>query len=608
MPSDSEHRSRRDILRTTGGLAAATALAGCTGGDDDEVPEELGDGDDGAESTDGEKTLRLMEASANTFDPPANVLASANELIYQVFDVLVGKPRGESGVVEQLAESYEISEDGRTYTFTLADDATAHDGRSIGADDVVYSWERVVQSPESSSEFLALSDLALDHETDEEGEYVPGSLGVEAVDETTVEVRITTPYYAALDIITDSTFAILPEGVVGDIDGYDGEMEYQEFTESPLGTGPFEFEQWTPGEEMSVTRYDEYHGNGAIVDRVHWQIIEDDNARHAFAMNRNVDAFEMPTEQYDPGLATVETTRENGLQVGEYGPLQNGDTVDYLQIPGLSTQFMLFNHNQVIEPARKATAWVIDHEQIAADAYKGRLTSGYHLTPAPLWPGGPEAAEEHARENYPYGYNESNIEEARRIMEDAGYDDENPYEFEILNVEDTTYQQVSQRLRDQLSAAHIEVSISTAPFSTLLDREFAGNRASGLGQWGMSWADPMNVLRIIEPSNTETTDNDGVEGNPLVGLNWTGTAASETARDAWETMSDNTTLDDAARERWQEALIEFEEANWEDCAMINYGYPTAERFSYDWVDMPEFGELGGLALYTDVDIDTDAQP
>ena len=56
------------------------------------------------------------------------------------------------------------------------------------------------------------------------------------------------------------------------------------------------------------------------------------------------------------------------------------------------------------------------------------------------------------------------------------------------------------------------------------------------------------------------------------------------------------------------AIRKLEEANWEDCAMINYGHPAAERFSYDWVDMPLFGELGGLSSYKNVEIDTEAQP
>lgn len=618
MPNSDSDRSRRTFLKSTGALAAVTAVAGCSGGNEEEVPDELDDEnssdtesddetDDEADG-DSEKTLRLLNASVNTFDPPANVLSSANEVIFQIFDVLVGKPEGKSGVVEQLATEYEISDDGLTYTFSVTEDAVAHDGRSIGAQDVVYSWERIAASDDSSSAFLLLSDLGIAHETDDDGEYVPGSMAVEAVDETTVEVTLSSPYYAALDIMADATFAVLPEGIVGDIDGYDGEMEYDEFTASPLGTGPFEFDSWTSGEEMAVSAFDDYHGEGATVDRVHWQVIEDSNAQYNYAMNRNVDSFSIPTSQYDPELATVNETRDNGLQVGEYGPIQNGDMVDYLRISGLSTQFMLFNHDQVIKPARKAVAWVMDHEDIADSAYKGRVEPGYHMTPATLFPGGPEAAAEHARENYPYGYNESSIEEARRIMEDAGYSDDEPYEFEILNVEDTTYEQISNDLRDRLSAAHIEVSISTAPFSTLLDREFAGNRAAGLGEWGMSWADPLNVLALLYPPNTRSTDNEGVTGNPLVALNWVDTEASQTARDAWDTMQENSTRDDEARERWEEALIRMEEANWEDCAMINYAYPAAERFSYDWVDMPDFGELGALSVYTGVDIDTDAQP
>jgi len=80
--------------------------------------------------------------------------------------------------------------------------------------------------------------------------------------------------------------------------------------------------------------------------------------------------------------------------------------------------------------------------------------------------------------------------------------------------------------------AHIDLSINTAEFSTLLDREFSGNRDSGLGSWGMAWADPMNVLALLYPENTRTTNNEGVEAAPLVGLNWTDTDASERAREA----------------------------------------------------------------------------
>ena len=615
--ADSDELQRRQFLKATGGLAAAGALAGCTDGGEETPPGELGtdtdtdtetSGDDTPAGSDDQTTLRLINESANTLDPIATVLTTESEKVAQMFDGLVGKPHGTADVTNAIAESVDVSEDGTVYTFSLRENVVAHNGDEITADAVVYSWERLAGSSNSTSDYVLLGDLGVEHETDEEGNYVPGSLAVEAVDDYTVEVTLSSPYYAGLDIMADSSFVILPEGIVGDIEGYDGQIAYDEFTSAPVGTGPFEFENWSPDNEASVVAFDDYYGDEPSIDRVHWQVLADPNAQFNYAMNRNVDAFPIPNAQYDPSKVSVEETDDIGRQIGTYGPLQNDETADYLRIAGLSTSFMLFNTNNVIEPARKAVAYVMNHEELADDAYKGRQTPGYHMTPKSLWPGGPEAAEEHARENYPYGYNESDIESARQLMEEAGYSQDDPYEFEIINTPGSTNSQIAGNLRDQLSAAHIDLTINTAEFSTLLDREFKGNRDSGLGSWGMAWADPMNVLALLYPENTRTTNNEGVDAPPLVGLNWTDTDASQRAREAWQTMQNNKQSTDEDRQARAEAIRKLEEANWEDCALINYGYPANERFSYDWVDMPLFGQLGALGKYSDVEIDTDAQP
>lgn len=608
-------QTRRSFLKATGGVAAAGAIAGCAGNGEETPPPAMGSEtqtetqSDGNESTDSSATtLRLLNESANTLDPIATVLSSETEIVYQVFDQLVGKPHGQTTAKPQIADEVEISDGGTTYTFTLREGVVAHNGAEISAADVVYSMERLAGSKNSTSDYVLLGDLGVVHETDSKGNYVPGSLGVKAVDEYTVEMKLSSPYYAALEIAADASFAVLPEGIVGDIDGYDGEMAYDEFTAAPVGTGAFEFENWSPDNEASVTVFDDYYGEAPSIDRIHWQVIADPNAQFSHAMNKNVDVFPVPTSQYDPSKVSVETTDDLGRQIGTYGPLQNDEVADYLRIAGLSTQFMLFNTDTVIEPARKATAHVMNHQDLAQSAYKGRTTPGYHMTPKTLFPGGPDAAEQHAKENYPYGYHQTNIDQARVLMEEAGYGSDSPYQFEIINTPGPTNKRIAQDIRDKLSAAHIELNISTAPFSTLLDREFSGKRDSGLGSWGMSWADPMNVLALLYPQNTLTTNNEGVTSPPLVGLNWTDTDASQRAREAWKTMQNNKRDTEEDKRARQEAIIKLEEANWEDCAMVNYGYPAAERFSYDWVDMPMFGKLGAISEYNEVEIDTEARP
>jgi len=625
MAPSASSKTRRDFLKTTGGVAAAAAIAGCSsgGGDgtttgNDQAPEDS-DGGDGTEPS-GESdettekqiekggTLRLQNASASTLDPAAQVLTSEYEMIAQIFDPLVGKPHGYTTVKPKIAKDWEVSNGGKTYTFTLHENVVAHNGQEITAQDVVYSWERIAASENTTNDYLLLGDLGVAHETDSEGNYKPGSLAVTAVDDYTVEIELQKPYFAALNIMADTTFSVLPEGIVGDIDGYDGEMAYEDFKKDPVGTGAFELDFWKSDNEAAVKYFDDYYGEKPNIDRIHWQVIADANAQFSYAMNKNVDVFSVPTSRYDPDKISINKEDDIGRKIGSYGPLQNDEKADYVRIAGLSASFVLFNNNSVPKPVRQATAWVMNPHELGGEAYKGRLEPGYHQTPKTLFPGGPGEAEKHAKEKYPYGYNESSIGKAREIMEKAGYGDDSKFEFEMMNTSGATNKQVSQQLRDKLSAAHIDMKISTAPFSTLLDQEFQGKRDAGLGEWGMSWADPMNVLALIYPENTITTNNEGASGNPLVGLNWTGTEYSKKAREAWKTMQNHKRATDKDQQARAEAIKKLEEANWEDCAMIPYGAPAAERFSYSWVDMPLFGKVGSISEYDNVSVDTDKQP
>ena len=286
-------------------------------------------------------------------------------------------------------------------------------------------------------------------------------------------------------------------------------------------------------------------------------------------MNENADAFEIPTAQYDQGKVSIENTDEKGRKTGTYGPARNGETLDYESVVTLNVFYIGFNMAQVEKPARQATA--------------------YHYTAPSVYPGGASAYEQHAEQNYPYGYDEANLDEARRVMEEAGYGPDDKYEFELLAYESSqAWQDVGKLLRNKLASAHVDLSVSVAPFSALLKQVREGNMEAYTLGWIVSWAAPDAFVKHLNPAKSDPTAE-----TPEAYNNWPNdTEAAQRAIDAWETIQNNPDPNDEAEQKRNEAAVTLEKANWEHVANLPVFHQSEERFSYQWADIPTFGAGG----------------
>lgn len=209
--------SRRTILKTAGGVATV-GLAGCIGGDSDSSGDgnggdnnsgDNGNADNGSADngdTSGTNALSLSIPEASNFDP-VQIKGDGSQIVSDhVFSELFTLPQGELDPAAQLVTDYTVSEDGRTYTFTLRDDVTFHNGDQLTAQDFVYSWERLAASENSNEGETILEggfQIAYDTMTEtvdgeEQEVYEPGSLAVEAVDDQTLEVTLNAPFFDAL--------------------------------------------------------------------------------------------------------------------------------------------------------------------------------------------------------------------------------------------------------------------------------------------------------------------------------------------------------------------------------------------------------------------------
>ena len=260
----SDDTTRRRFLKVAG-TGAAAALAGCAGNqpNQEDTPTDAsgdgGDGGDGSTSTPqdmGEPvkaggpddTLRMASnGPVQTLDP---INAKGSGAGYtQYGESLMDFKNGDLPPVGRLAEDYSVSDDGLTYTFQLKQGVTFHDGSELTASDVVYSWERMAQSPNSrNKDDIIGGTFTIAHEgnTSESFEnYVPGSLQVEAASDYEFEFTLETPFHGAVSQIAGGTFAVIPKNSVGDI-------PRSSSSESPKVVARWSF-QWTSRPSTSNT-------------------------------------------------------------------------------------------------------------------------------------------------------------------------------------------------------------------------------------------------------------------------------------------------------------------------------------------------------------------
>ncbi len=542
MPDD---KTRRSFLIAAGSGAAA-ALAGCSSNPpseetDTETTEPSDMETDTATPTPEEGksytggTLQLASAGpVQTLDP---VNAKGSGAGYDQYNgTLMKFDDGDLPPVGELATDYEVSEDGLTYTFNLKEGVQFHDGTTLTASDFVYSWERLAGAEETRNADDIVGDtFTIQHEKEEGTEgvegYIPGTLAVEAVDETTFQFTMATQFTGTLSQIAGGAFAVIPEGAVAypkdyeshGQDGlmYEGEYEYNEYFSTAgdgpfyAGAGPFQVDSWSKGDQIRISRFEDYHGEGPYIDEIVYTVIGNQSTRFSRFKNGNLDIIGgIPTAQFDPSRRTIERDRGT-YSVGTYD-LDNGQTVNYGEAPALDSDYILFNCARTPKPVRQAIAFLINQERIANDVYKGVPPTAYHLTP----PGAFMAREgENPAENYekhfqdgfrsqldsmsngyPYGIGEARIEDAKSVMEDAGYGPDNRYsvEFTIFSGS-TAWDSISKTLRDKAQAAYIDMNIVKADFGTIIGQAFDGSMDMfSLGD-GMEWPESDNFLRFIPP-------------------------------------------------------------------------------------------------------------
>jgi peptide/nickel transport system substrate-binding protein len=322
-------------------LVTALALAGCGGGSSTSD-----DSATGGTPVSGGSIVYATDREPTCLDPHNFGDMPQTYVARQYLDSLVSeKPDG--SVVPWLADSWEVSPDGLTYTFKIRQGVKFHDGAPLDAAAVQANFEHIL-------------DPATESATDA-GYLKPYYESSRAVDPSTFEVKLKSPYSALLPVLSQAFFGIQsPKAMARGLD---------QNCQAPVGTGPFIVKAWNRGQSVELDRNPDYnsapadakHQGPAYLDHVSWKFIEDGSVRFAAVQGRDADIVFNPPPQQD---AALQADPNLVLQEFTHTGLPNGIALNTTHAPFDDTAVrQAFIHGANAEAAvRSAYLGVFDWE------------------------------------------------------------------------------------------------------------------------------------------------------------------------------------------------------------------------------------------------------
>ncbi len=299
--------SRAKVLGTVALASAALVLSGCA------ESERSSEGDGGDEAASGGTFVFAGSAEPVTLDPTFASDGESFRVARQMYEGLVGTEPGTADPAPLLAKSWEVSEDGLTYDFTLETGVKFHDGTDFNAEAVCWNFDRWYNLPESAQ----TDDLTYYYgkimRGFATGDRADSALygGCTADGEDKVQIKLTAPFAGFVSALSLPAFSMQSpsahEEYQDDSASDPRTTEYS--TAHPTGTGPFQFDSWERGDRITLTRFDDYWGEPAKIEEAVVVAIPDAKARATALQNGEIDGFDLV------GPADLKPLEEAGFQI-----------------------------------------------------------------------------------------------------------------------------------------------------------------------------------------------------------------------------------------------------------------------------------------------------
>ncbi|MCF6736854.1 ABC transporter substrate-binding protein [Blastococcus sp. KM273129] len=442
-------------------------LSACGGSDDN------GGGSGGTSAEGGGSFSVYVDEPENALIPGNTTESEGHQVISSLWTGLV--EYAADGAVEYtgVAESIE-SEDNTTWTVTLKDGWTFHDGTPVTAQSFVDAWNYTAYSPNAQGASYFFSNILgyddLQAPTDAEGNVTgdPAAQemsGLRVIDDTTFEVELASPFAQFPVTVGYNAFWPLPEAFFEDPEG---------FGTQPIGNGPFQAEgEFVPGQGITVTRYEDFAGEDpAVADSVEFRVYADLNTGYNDLQAGNLDV--LPDLPPDALASAEDVLGDRFLEAPSSG-------FTYLGFPTYDERYS--------DPrVRQALSMAVDRQAISDAIFNGSRTPADAYV-APVVDGYREGVCE---------YCELDVDAANALLDEAGFDRSQPIElwFNAGAGHDAWVQAVGNQLRENLGVDYVlRGELDFAEYLPLLDEQgVTGPFRLG---WSMDYPSPQNYLEPL---------------------------------------------------------------------------------------------------------------
>lgn len=396
-------------------MAVSVALSGCSG--DKAKPESATENElpKSKNPVEGGSIKVGISQDLDSLDPHRAVSAGTKEVLFNIYEGLV-KPDSDGNLIEALAESYEISEDAKVYTFTLREGVKFHNGDAVTAEDVKYSIDKCADTSNGDPLVSAYSIVER----------------VEIPDEKTVEIYLSE---ANTEFLAYMTTAIVPR-------------DYEELDTDPIGTGPFKYDSRNPQENVIIVKNEDYWGEKAHLDKVEFRVVSDADMLVTNLKGGSIDM-------------AMRLTVSQAAELTEGFHVEEG-TMNLVQALYLNNAVEPLNDEKV----RQALCYAIDPKEIMdmiADGKGARIGTS-------MYPG----LKKYFDEEYSTYY-EQDYEKAKALLKEAGYAD--GFDLEItVSAADKPHVDTAQVIVEQLKNIGVNAAIKPVEWEAWLEEVYANSK------------------------------------------------------------------------------------------------------------------------------------
>lgn len=496
--------SRRNFLKVAGVGAAALGLAACGGSKSGSTATSGSAAGSTAGGTNTAGFTVQYGSNPETLDPALNSAIDGANTIITVFEPLL-LINENNEVVGGQAESWETSEDGLTWTFTMRDGLKWSDGTDLNAKDFEYSFKRMVD-PDTAAPYAETCLGMIDGFEEAAGfpdadgnptvDPNPEALNVKASEDgKTLTIVLSYPCSYFDKMAAFATMSPVQQATVeanGD--------SWCTSADTYVSNGPYMITDWTPSERIVLSKNPNYVGgwdsSKIVSDTITLLLLEDSSASFAAYNSGEAQLIkDVPTDEI-PSL----TKAEDG---GDFYV----DTILGTYYVSLNLQRDAFKDAKV----RKALSLAIDRDYVANTIMQGTYSAADSIV-------GPGIVDEsgyfHDNGNAPYisADYEANLAEAKKLLEEAGYPNGEGYPTIEYSTNDSGYHvPLAEYLQQAWGDLGITLSISKQEWSSFTAARRAGEYDVARNGWVMDYNDPSNMLDLFCSGNG---NNDGKYSNP----------------------------------------------------------------------------------------------